>query len=118
MKATLDEFETDLRLDAPRRGSLERQLEALKERLWTQMVASIENTSLLQELRWVANEAAALSWLTACPVLVLPTLLEEKIQTALRRWERQENIRERCKLREATPRMPFPTNRSAAPVSL
>ena len=88
MKATLDGFEMDLQLDAPRRGQLEGQLEELKERLWTQMVASIENTTLLRELRWVANEAAAISWLTACPVLVLPTLLEEKILTALKRRER------------------------------
>ena len=56
---------------------------------------SVENAGLAQELRWVANEAAALTWFTVCPILVLPTLLEEKAPSALEWWERQENIRHR-----------------------
>jgi len=94
MKRKLDEFE--LLSVAPRRGALERQLEELKERLLAQMVAPIENTALIRELRWVANEAAALAWFTVCPVLVLPALLEEKVRAAFQRWEHQECIRQRC----------------------
>jgi hypothetical protein len=69
---------------------MEEQLESLKEQLLIPLLASVENAGLIRELRWVANEAAALAWLTVCPVLVLPALLEEKIQAALQRWERQQ----------------------------
>jgi hypothetical protein len=71
---------------------MEEQLEGLKEQLLTPWLASIENAALIQELRWVANEAAALAWFTVCPVLVLPLLLEEKICAALQRWERQQAL--------------------------
>src|SRR5262245_30210719 len=77
-------------LAAPCRGAMEEQLERLKEQLLTPLLSSIENAALVQELRWVANEAAALAWLTVCPVLVLPTLLEEKVRAAIQRWERQQ----------------------------
>jgi len=69
---------------------MEEQLESLKERLLIPLLASIENVALIHELRWVANEAAALAWFTACPALVLPALLEEKVCAALQRWERQQ----------------------------
>ena len=82
--------ELDRALASPCRGAAEEQLERLKERLLVPMLASIENAALIRELRWVANEAAALAWLTVCPMLVLPTLLEERISAALRRWERQQ----------------------------
>src|SRR5438876_9551462 len=78
-----------------RRGALEAQLEQLKERLLEPILNSVENVALVQELRWVANEAAALAWSTVCPILVLPTLLEEKVRSALEWWERQESIRHR-----------------------
>jgi len=55
---------------------------------------------LVSELRWVANEAAALAWFTVCPILVLPLLLEEKIRAALERWERQHQLLE-CRVRSA-----------------
>ena len=77
------------------RGALEAQLEQLKDRLLEPILNSIENAALVQDLRWVANEAAALAWFTGCPILVLPTLLEEKVRSALLWWERQENIRHR-----------------------
>jgi len=76
----------------PCRGAGEEQLERLKEQLLAPLLASVTNAALVRELRWVANEAAALAWLTACPVLVLPALLEEKVRAACRRWERQQNL--------------------------
>jgi len=90
-----DQFEPEPCLIAPRRGALEEQVERLKERLLGPMVSSIENATLVRHLRSVANEAAALAWFTVCPVLVLPTLLEEKLRGALQRWERQQVIRQR-----------------------
>ncbi len=77
----------------PCRGPLEFQLDELKERLLQPLMQTVGNTALAQELRWAANEAAALAWYTACPVLVLPTLLEEKVRAALKKWEKQEQIR-------------------------
>jgi hypothetical protein len=77
---------------APCRGPMEEQLERLRERLLAPLLSSVANPALIHQLRRVANEAAALAWLTACPLLVLPMLLEEKIHAALQRWERQQRL--------------------------
>ena len=90
---TLAEFESDAAAITPRRGLLEQQLDELKEQLLTPLLHSVENVRLVAELRWVANEAAALAWFSVCPILVLPALLEEKTQQALHRWRRQEQMR-------------------------
>jgi hypothetical protein len=82
------------------RGAVEAQLEELKEKLLAPIVRSVGNTMLVSELRWVANEAAALAWFTVCPILVLPLLLDEKIRAALERWERQHQLLE-CRVRSA-----------------
>jgi hypothetical protein len=82
-------------LTSPCRGPLEQQLEHLKEQLLAPLLSSVGNAALVEELRWVANEATALAWFTVCPILVLPTLLEEKVRSALKWWERQERIRPR-----------------------
>ena len=76
----------------PCRGAGEEQLERLKEQLLAPLLSSVTSHGLVRELRWVANEAAALAWLTACPVLVLPVLLEEKAHTALQHWEFQQRL--------------------------
>ncbi len=86
-------FEPNPLLLTSRRGALEAQLEQLKERLLEPILNSVESAALAQELRRVANEA--LAWFTVCPILVLPTLLEEKVRSALEWWERQESIRHR-----------------------
>ena len=80
---------------APCRGAVEEQLERLKDRLLAPLLLSVTNPALAHQLRWVANEAAALAWLTACPLLILPALLEEKIRAALQRWECQQRLRRR-----------------------
>src|SRR5882672_776343 len=83
-------WEPNRSLAGPCRGAMEEQIESLKEQLLIPLLASVENAALIRELRWVANEAAALAWFTVCPVLVLPALLEEKVCAALQRWERQQ----------------------------
>ena len=88
-------WEPNRSLAGPSRGAMEDQLERLKEQLLTPLLASVENVALIHELRWVANEAAALAWFTVCPLLVLPALLEEKVRAALQRWERQQLLWER-----------------------
>ena len=82
-------------LHAPRRGSVESQLEDLKERLLRPILERISDLELVRELAWTANEAAALAWLTVCPILVLPALFEEKIRETLKKWEKQQELRRR-----------------------
>ena len=71
------------------------QLDQLKEQLLQPVLNSIQSAVVIGELRRAANEAAALAWFTVCPILVLPTLMEEKVRSALQWWERQERIRPR-----------------------
>jgi hypothetical protein len=89
-------FQANPSLLPARRGASERELERLKERLLVPVLKSVPSVALGRELRWVANEAAALAWFTVCPLLVLPTLLEERVRLALQRWERQQNLRQRA----------------------
>ncbi len=67
-------------------------MEALKQRLIEPLLQNVECPELASELRWAANEAAALAWYTGYPMLVLPALLEEKVAAASKRWERQQKI--------------------------
>ena len=89
-------FQANPSLLPARRGASERELERLKERLLLPILKSAPSAALGRELRWVANESAALAWFTVCPLLVLPTLLEERVRLALQRWERQQNLRQRA----------------------
>jgi len=93
MTAMTESLGSEIFLTAPVRGQIEVHLEDLKQRLLIPIIRSIADTNLAKELAWAANEAAALAWCTICPVLVLPDLLEEKIQDALKRWEKQQQIR-------------------------
>ena len=82
-------------LHAPVRGVVEGQLERLKQRLLSPILESVSSTDLVKEISWAANEAAALAWLTVRPVLVLPTLLDEKVHETLKKWEKQQDVRRR-----------------------
>jgi hypothetical protein len=82
-------------LSAPMRGPMEGRLEELKERLLRPVVANAGNADLAKDLSWAANEAAALAWLTVCPTLLFPALLEEKVQAVLLQREKQEQVRHR-----------------------
>lgn len=85
-------FEVNPKLVEAARGSVEAELEQLKATLITPILESVTNTRLVKDLSWAANEAAALAWFTVCPVLVFPALLEEKIQSALKKWEKQQQL--------------------------
>ncbi len=93
MTAMTESLGSEIFLTAPIRGQIEVHLEDLKQRLLMPVIRSIADSELAREISWAANEAAALAWCTICPVLVLPDLLEEKIQDALKRWEKQQRIR-------------------------
>lgn len=76
------------------RATQETELERLKNRL---LLASLEETDPENnaDLRRAANDAAALAWVTPYPLLVFPTLFEEKTETALFQAARQASIRRR-----------------------
>ncbi|MBP9903081.1 MAG: hypothetical protein KBH45_16600 [Verrucomicrobia bacterium] len=77
------------------RRTVETELDQLKNRL---LARELERTTALDHnvgLRRAANEAAALVWLTPYPLLLLPTLFEEKARLARLTIGRQVLIRER-----------------------
>ena len=53
-------------------------------------------TELNTPLRRAANEAAALAWTTSFPLLVFPTLLEEKARQARLQLQKQKQVRAHC----------------------
>src|SRR5260370_40159928 len=73
---------------APMRGPLESALEQLKLALLNPMLTELDDPRLADELRWAANEAAALAWVTPFPFLFLPALFEEKVAAAKKRRAR------------------------------
>jgi hypothetical protein len=77
---------------APFRVTQETEFERLKNRLLTETLLATAEPELNVALRRAANEAAALAWVTFYPLLVFPTLFEEKIRHALRHAERQARI--------------------------
>jgi hypothetical protein len=81
----------------PFRFVQENQFERLKKRLLVERLFELVNSTLNGYVRRAANEAAALAWLTPYPLLVFPTLFEEKADLALRQAERQEAVRERSR---------------------
>lgn len=77
---------------APFRANLENEFERLKNRLLAEQLETVEHPALNAPLRRAANEAAALAWVTFYPLLVFPTLFEEKTGAAIRQAERQARI--------------------------
>jgi|YNPBryantNP2012_1023418.scaffolds.fasta_scaffold127812_2 hypothetical protein len=76
------------------RGELESTLETLKARMIDEI--RFERDILDKKLlHLLANEAAALAWATAYPLLIFPELFREKVTTALKQVELQNRIRNR-----------------------
>ena len=68
------------------------ELDQLKAQLLGTVLEQTENLALRDPLKRAANEAAAIAWLTAYPLLVFPTLFEEKTREARRQADRQQQI--------------------------
>ncbi|MBE0542337.1 MAG: hypothetical protein IH623_13200 [Verrucomicrobia bacterium] len=82
---------------APFRALQEIELEVLKNRLLRERLARTSQPALNVPLRRAANDAAALAWVTAYPLLVFPVLFEEQALTAVRHARLQEGVRERSR---------------------
>jgi hypothetical protein len=82
---------------APFRAVLDTEFERLAERLLRKRLEAGLRPALSVRVRRAANEAAALAWLTPYPLLVFPTLFDEKVAEARTRAARQDEIRERSR---------------------
>ncbi|SRR5581483_4001454 len=81
----------------PFRARETNELERLKDRLLSQLLAQASNAEQNTLFRQAANDAVALAWATSFPLLFLPTLLEEKAAVARRQFSRQQQIRRRSR---------------------
>lgn len=72
----------------------DRELVRLKGRLLRRLTAETNNPVMHERLRQAAAEAESLAWLSPVPLLVLPTLLEEKVREARLHAARQGQLRE------------------------
>src|SRR5688500_9882698 len=94
-------FERPTRFDVtptggpPFRGTLETELDRLKDRLLLETLEKASNADLYAPLRRAANDAAALAWTTQFPLLVFPALLEEKTREARRQYDYQQQVLKR-----------------------
>ena len=79
----------------PFRATQTTVLERLKDRLLREHLKNVSDPEQNALLRRAANDAAALVWLTPFPLLLFPTLLEEKARTALLQRRRQAGVRRR-----------------------
>ena len=88
-------FEVNPAPAAPFRAVLENEFERLNAKLLRERLADGETAAPGMELRRAANEAAALAWDTAFPLLFFPALFDEKVGAAELRAARQAMIRNR-----------------------
>jgi hypothetical protein len=68
---------------APFRIAQEARFEQLKSRLLGEKLEDLADPQLNSHVRRAANEAAALAWITAYPLLVFPGLFDEKTRATL-----------------------------------
>ena len=90
-------FELSRSPAVPFRAAQEAELELLKKRLLQERLARTRTPGLNVPLRRAANDAAALAWVTAYPMLVFPVLFDEKARAALLQARRQDGVRERSR---------------------
>ena len=76
----------------PYRAQQDTELEQLKTRLLKELLLEAENPEQNVLLRRAANDALALAWATPFPLLLFPTLLEEKAAAMLAHNEQQQRI--------------------------
>lgn len=85
-------------MTVPLRGSIEPEIERLKERVLHQLTREKPEPVFRVPLQRAVGDAAALAWLTPYPLLVLPLLAQEKAEIAIKRVKRQHEIRRKSGL--------------------
>src|SRR5260370_37069089 len=82
---------------APFRAVQENRFERLKNVLLDERLEESLDPAFNSYLRDAANEAAALAWVTAYPLLGFPALFEEKADSAVKLAVKQEEVLERSR---------------------
>ena len=82
---------------APFRGTMETELDRLKDGFLLRLLNETSEPELNAPLRRAATEAAALAWLTPFPLLLFPELFEEKTQAARKQAAKQARVRQRSR---------------------
>ena len=90
-------FEVNPSPAAPFRATEETELERLKNRLLHERLARVSQPDINVRLRRAANDAAALAWVTAFPLLVFPGLFEEKAWASVQQARRQDGVLNRSR---------------------
>lgn len=83
------EFEAEVLGGEP----LKQAFAGLQETLVTETLDDTETLALHAPVKQAANEAAGLAWTTGFPLLVFPTLFQEKLTDVRRRQDRAERIK-------------------------
>ena len=86
-------LETPPLATTPFRATQETEFERLKDRLLRELLEETVDFDLYAPFRRAANDAAALAWTTQYPMLLFPSLLEEKAAAAKSQAARQKRIR-------------------------
>ena len=89
------QFEVRPAPPAPFRATQETGLERLKNQLLRERLYDLAEPGFNGYVRRAANEAAALAWVTAYPLLMFPALFDEKTEDALLQARRQTSVRQR-----------------------
>ena len=69
----------------------------LKQKVLQARLTAVDSMIHAVQIRWAAEEAAALSWTTGHPLLMFPSLFEEFADAAIGRARRQEVIHQRSR---------------------
>jgi hypothetical protein len=80
------------------RATLETEVDRLKARLVQSYLSEFAEPEFNRLLRQAANEAVAIAYTSAYPLLLLPALLDEKARQARRQVARQNLIRSRSEV--------------------
>ena len=87
-----DRFEVTPAGAVPLRGVVENDLDQLKTRLLKSLLSQTAQLGVTVPMRRAANEAAALAWLTPYPLLVFPSLFEEKARQLRLQLSKQDRV--------------------------
>jgi hypothetical protein len=74
---------------------VKKSFDRLHSKLAEELLHQAADGELRQRLKWASQEASAVAWANPYPLLVLPTLMEEKAHTAQGQAARQKEIRSR-----------------------
>jgi hypothetical protein len=87
--------ETEFEAEVLRGEPLKQAFAGLQEVLVSETLDDTETLALHAPVKQAANEAAGLAWTTAFPLLVFPTLFQEKVDRVRKNQDRAERIKAR-----------------------